>query len=243
MSVLLAGLALGAIGSGHCAAMCGPLVALASRSRTEGGRSACGLAAHVARYHFGRALTYLLLGVLIGNAGGALTGIGFGRGLAIVSGMLLVGHALASTRGFAGRLALPSTGAWVTRRVAAAGRWMRARRLQGPMLLGALNGLLPCGLVYAALTAGAGFGDATLTLLFMAGFALGTTPVLAVTATAGGAIGAVVPQRWRRLAPVAVALVGVLLIVRGMTEPHTAHTQYDPPSTAFPAAAHLHAPR
>lgn len=237
MSVLLAGLALGVVGSGHCAAMCGPLVALASPSRTEAGMSAYRLAGHIGRYHLGRALTYLALGVLIGTAGGALTRVGLGRGLAIVSGVLLLGHALVATRLVAARLARPSAAAWVTRRLADAGAWMRTHRVQGPMAFGALNGLLPCGLVYAALTAAAGFGDARLTVLFMAGFAIGTTPVLALVATAGGAIGAAVPTRWRRLAPVAVGLVGVLLIVRGVTAPHVGHAG---PAAVSSQAPHQH---
>jgi len=114
------------------------------------------------------------------------------------------------------------------------GAWMRTHRVQGPLLFGALNGLLPCGLLYAALLAAAGLGSVRDALVFMAAFAVGTTPVLAALGIAGGAIAMRVPDSIRRAAPYALALVGVLLIARGISpeRPHTTHTT--------PAAAHNH---
>lgn len=242
MTALLAGLVFGLVGSGHCAGMCGPLVVLANPSAGGGASpSRVGLWAHVVRYHAGRALTYLLLGALLGTVGGLLTRLGLGRGLAIASGVLLIGQALIASGVVAGHLESRRLGAWVTRQLARAGRWMRGHRLPGPVVFGALNGLLPCGFVYAALTAAAGLGDLPLSLAFMAGFALGTTPVLAAVALAGGALTRVVPPALRRAAPVALGVVGVLLIMRGVSGPHAGHTQQVRPSaTASPHASHQH---
>ena len=100
---------------------------------------------------------------------------------------------------------------------------MRNHRVQGPVVFGALNGLLPCGLLYAALTAAAGFGNVWQSMLFMGVFAAGTTPVLAMIAMAGGSITARAPHMMRRATPAALAIVGVLLIVRGVRPPHEAH--------------------
>jgi len=226
MTVLLAGLILGVVGSGHCAVMCGPLLALVTPWTREARVSALGLIGQAALHHLGRTLTYVALGALLGTVGGWLTTVGFGRGLAVVSGALLVGQACAGHHRIARRFKAPHAGAWVTRQVARAIGWMRTHRLGGPLLFGALNGLLPCGLVYAALTAAAGLGDAVLSLTFMAGFAAGTTPVLAACAGAGRAVGGVVSPRLRRLAPVAMAVVGMLLIVRGVAAPGAGHASH-----------------
>ena len=106
----------------------------------------------------------------------------------------------------------------------------------GPVVFGALNGLLPCGLLYAALTAAGGFGTLGQSVLFMGAFAVGTTPVLAVIAMAGGSLTARVPHVVRRAAPAALAIVGMLLIVRGVRAPHEAH------GADAIGACHHHAP-
>jgi uncharacterized protein len=240
-TALLAGRAFGLVGSGHCVAMCGPLVLLAnpkpyhadgSASRPylagagAGGvaqASAVPLAIHAALYHGGRTMTYLGLGALVGLAGGAMARLGLGRALAVIAGAALVLQALAATRVIAMRLGSFGVAPVITRALGRVGTWMRTHRVQGPFVFGALNGLLPCGLLYAALTAAAGFGDLREALLFMGAFALGTTPVLALLALAGGSLGARVPLAVRRAAPVALAIVGVLLIARGMRAPHDGH--------------------
>lgn len=239
MTALFAGLAFGIVGSGHCAAMCGPLVLLANPRPAGLGSGGVGprgtLALHAALYHAGRLVTYLVLGLLVGLAGSALARYGLGRALAVIAGAALVLQALAATRVMSARLSSHRLGALVTRALGRAGAWMRTHRVQGPIAFGALNGLLPCGLLYAALTAAAGLGDLRQALLFMGAFAVGTTPVLAVLGVAGGALTGRVPLRVRRAAPVALAIVGVLLIARGVRPPHDVHGAH-----ATPVVQHHH---
>jgi sulfite exporter TauE/SafE len=94
-------------------------------------------------------------------------------------------------------------------------------------------------MLYAALTAAAGFGHANQALIFMGAFAVGTTPVLALIGVAGGALTSRVPMAIRRAAPVALAIVGVLLIARGIRAPHGQH--HAPATMAAPPAAVAHA--
>ncbi len=237
MTMLLAGLALGLAGSGHCGAMCGPLVWLANprRASIDGvDPSTRQLVTHAALYHAGRASTYVALGLVAGLAGGAVARLGLGRAMAIVAGVALVLQALAATRVLSSRGWSAGLGARVTAALGRIGAWMRTHRVQGPLLFGALNGLLPCGLLYAALIAAAGLGDVRDALVFMAAFAVGTTPVLAALGIAGGAIAMRVPHSIRRAAPYALALVGVLLIARGISpeRPHAAHAPHAAPSAS-----------
>ena len=236
MTTILGGLVLGLIGSGHCAAMCGPLVLLANPRATGLRRDAAPppsrLALHAALYHLGRALTYLLLGAVAGFAGATLARFGLARLLAIAAGVWLLAQAVMAVGLVRSRVSTLPVASMVTRGLGHVGVWMRRHRVQGPVVFGALNGLLPCGLVYAALVAATGLADLRASLTFMAMFALGTTPVLVLISVAGGALVARVPLNVRRAAPVALAIVGVLLIVRGL-EP--AHVHHDAP------AAHAHA--
>lgn len=224
MTAILAGLAFGLVGSGHCAAMCGPLVVLAAPARgaigEHGAVARRTLTRHTALYHLGRMVTYLALGAAAGVAGGSLARVGLGRTLAVAAGVALVGQALLATRLGSAGLGGRWIGAVVTRALGHTGVWMRTHPVQGPVVFGMLNGLLPCGLLYAALTAALGMGDAGQALLFMGAFAVGTTPALAAIGLAGGALRAHVPPALRRAAPVALAIVGVLLILRGVGAPH-----------------------
>ena len=242
MTALLAGLAFGVLGSGHCATMCGPLVLLVNpRAAGLGTHPACRprrIGGHAALYHGGRASAYVALGALVGLVGGALAHLGFGRVLAVVAGVALVVQAIAATGIVTGRLGAPRVGTAVSRAMGRAATWMRAHRVMGPVVFGALNGLLPCGLLYAALTAAAGFGTLGQSMLFMGAFAVGTTPVLAVVSVAGGSLTSRLPHVVRRATPVALAIVGVLLIARGLRPPHEAHGAHGAPASAISHTDH-----
>jgi sulfite exporter TauE/SafE len=236
MMTMLAGLALGIAGSVHCVAMCGPLVMLAGARRPAAGGPSAGVwVGRTVRYHAGRVLVYGALGALAGVGGAAAARAGFGRALAVVAGVALLGQAVAAMPWASrGRLA-QGLAAAVTQVVGAVAGWLRRRGVQGPVALGALNGLLPCGLVYAALTAAAGLGSLPQAVGFMLAFGLGTAPVLVFLGLASGAVTARVPVRIRRAAPAVLAIVGLLLIVRGLRMP----TAHDHAAPAEPAAVSL----
>jgi len=238
VGVALGGLVLGAAGSGHCAAMCGPLVALANPRGDEHQPAASRtLVAHAALYHGGRLATYVTLGAIIGLTGSVLASAGLGRALAFAAAGAVLVQAVAAWHAFRGG-SRSAFGAHVTRALGQVGAWMRRHRISGPALFGALTGLLPCGLVYAALTAAAGFGTVTDSALFMLSFGIGTVPLLSVVGLSAGRIERYLPARLRQVAPFALAAVAILLIVRasGGHLQHTAGTTGDVPV----AAAHHH---
>ena len=74
----------------------------------------------------------------------------------------------------------------------------------------------------------------------MAGFAIGTTPILATVALAAHTVGRRLPVPVRRAAPVAVALVGILLVARGMGLVPAGHAGHGPtePTIAPDHVAH-----
>lgn len=242
VGVALSGLVLGAAGSGHCAAMCGPLVALANPrgtgTRTAGTRQ---LAVHAVLYHGGRLTTYVTLGALIGLTGRALSSAGLGRALAFAAAGAVLLQAVVAWHAFRG--GSPSAfGALITRAIGWVGGWMRRHRISGPAAFGALTGLLPCGLVYAALTAAAGFGTVVDSALFMLMFGLGTVPLLATVGLSAEHLERHLPARLKKVAPFALAAVAVLLIVRasGGHMNHSGHAAPAATPSPAPAAAPAH---
>lgn len=240
VGIALGGLVLGAAGSGHCAAMCGPLVALSNPRGAHGPAPTRALAQHTLLYHGGRIATYAALGALIGLTGSALAGAGLGRALAFAAAAAVLLQAVAAWHAFRGG-SHSAIGAVVTRAIGRAGAWMRQHRVTGPAVFGALTGLLPCGLVYAALTAAAGLGNTMEATLFMAAFGIGTTPLLATVGLSAGRIERHMPARLRRVAPLALAAIAILLIVRA-SGGHMNHGGHAAPAStpAAGAAAHQH---
>jgi sulfite exporter TauE/SafE len=161
---LLAGAFLaGLIGSPHCVAMCGGFAAACARTP-----------AGAAAWHLGRLSTYAILGALAALAGHALPGPPWVP--ALVSVLLLTWFAGA----LAGllpepRLFLPGVGSAMNRLVANDAPASR-------YLFGMANGLVPCGLVYAALALPVALGSVPLGALAMILFGLGTVPALATLA-------------------------------------------------------------
>ncbi|HXW06761.1 MAG TPA: sulfite exporter TauE/SafE family protein [Vicinamibacterales bacterium] len=209
---LAAGAALGLAGSVHCLAMCGPLVVTFARAAN---RSRAVQLRHALTYHAGRVLVYAALGLVAGTAGAWLMATGLGRGLAVACGALLIAAGASRFELLGGRLARPWA-APVAAATAAAHRWSVSRPLSGPLVTGALNGLLPCGLTYAALTAAVAMGGQRPATLFMLGFGLGTVPALLAASLTASALPHAIRARLRRVAPVALAVLGALLIARGL---------------------------
>jgi sulfite exporter TauE/SafE len=219
MSAVAAGLLLGILGSGHCALMCGPLASLRVARHSRAG------------YHGGRMLTYLALGTAAAALGAGATATGIGAVLSIAAGLLLLGMAASRT---SRRRHFSSVTAFVTSTLGRlALKTSRHPRLSS-WIFGAANALLPCGLVYAAVIGAAGFGSARDAWLFLAAFGAGTVPALMLAGVAGPALLRVLPISARLATTVALALVGVLLVARGLANPHIHAAQ----TSSTPAHAH-----
>ncbi len=164
MTSLLAGaFVAGLVGSPHCVAMCGGFAVTCSR--TPRGAVA---------WHLGRLTTYAGLGALAALFGRVLPGPPWVS--AVVSAALLTWFAGA----LAGlvpepRVTLPGLGDKMQRLLA-------SDRAISRFAFGMANGLLPCGLVYAALALPMALGNAPLGALAMVLFGLGTVPALATLA-------------------------------------------------------------
>ena len=210
MRYLVAGALLGLAGSSHCAAMCGPLLlAINPTSRRE----AC---VRMLAYHAGRVLMYAMLGVLVGYAGERLIMVGIGRGLAVLTGALLLLTAAGSTVG--ARLG-PLARAWSRVALFASGSaiaFARRHRRLGYIGLGLANGLLPCGLLYGALAVSASAGGVVRSIAFMTGFGAGTIPLLLALTISATTIPTAFRKHFRVVLPAVMALAGLLLIARGI---------------------------
>jgi hypothetical protein len=221
VAAFLAGFA----GGVHCAAMCGPLVGIASGTlRESAGRSRW--IAHALAYNAGRIATYTIAGVLVGTLGAG--------GLALRGGPLMQ-HIMLAVMGLALIViaasvagvvplarAIEGAGALAWRRIQPYSRWfLPADTPVRAFGLGLVWGWLPCGLVYVALIAALATADPVRGALMMAAFGAGTLPnLLALTVWFRS-----VPRlvRWRparALVAVVIAGVGVMGIAAALGGGH-----------------------
>jgi sulfite exporter TauE/SafE len=211
-AILLTGLLFGVAGSAHCAGMCGPLVLLARRG--------------IWLHQLGRVTTYAVFGALAGMTGGVVTSGGLGPWLSIAAGLALAAAAVAHGMDRRPRLSIPGV-RLVAAALVSSARWRARHRVGGALVGGGLNGLLPCGLVYAAVVAATPLGDPWTSAAFMAAFGAGTLPALGAVVWCGETLRTAAPTVFRRAAPVALVLMAGLLIARGLWplyDPSPAHT-------------------
>lgn len=227
--MLLAALAAGFVGSGHCLLMCGGIAgALGLSSRAAAERQGRAMAYPVA-YNAGRVASYTIAGGLVGGFGAALSALDSGGHLRLAlqlaaAGLLLL-FGLALVAGGSGRLAvIEGAGFAVWRRVSPALRHvLPIRSLPRAFAAGMVWGWLPCAMAYGALmvawmTAGAASGA-----LLMLAFGLGTTPALVLGAGATERLGRLLARPGTRLAVGAgIAALGAVTLASPWIDWHPA---------------------
>ncbi len=202
---------LGLFGGLHCVGMCGPIaIALPRQNNVTTELLAKSL------YNSGRVITYMLMGLLIGILGSGINIAGYQQGLSIFSGALLISLILLT--GFK-NLELTFFRPMIklaNKLKTAFGKFIKKKSPGATFMIGLLNGLLPCGLVYIALAASMAAGSIIESVLYMGVFGLGTVPMMFAVAFGGSILSTQVRQKIYRVVPVFVLLLGTLFILRGL---------------------------
>lgn len=200
---------LGLLGGGHCLGMCGGLMgALSMAIPADQQRKKIN---YILLYNLGRIASYALAGFLFGLAGWAIDQGPAATLLRILAGILLISMGLYLAGWWSGLTRLEQAGQIFWRPIKPlTKRFMPLRKQRHALLLGALWGWLPCGLVYSTLVWSASQGDAPLSALLMLCFGLGTWPVLIASGLAAERLTHFLRQRSVR------ATSGILIILYGL---------------------------
>lgn len=206
-----AGLALGFLGSAHCAGMCGPIV-LALPGSDQPTPS---LVTGRLLYNFGRVITYMILGLVVGLIGVGASLAGYQQLISIITGVMILAFALLPKR-FYNKLLHQSPAFFNNLFGSSFKRLMKNGSPSSLFGIGLLNGLLPCGFVYLGLIGAIAMGSLWGSVAFMGLFGLGTIPLLFAMSLITRFMGADFRFKLQRLLPVGAAILGVLLILRGL---------------------------
>ncbi len=210
---IFAGLALGLLGSFHCVGMCGPIaLAIPHQSQNWLGRIIENLL-----YNFGRTITYTFLGLLIGMLGVSMRLAGIQNYLSVGFGIILLLYVLIPKK----FITISNKQSLISKQVGKFKAFFRkflvAKGKFSLLVLGLLNGLLPCGLVYIALVESFLRDTLLESALFMTLFGIGTTPIMFVVFASKDLVSLEWRKRINRLIPYAIAIVAILMILRGLS--------------------------
>lgn len=203
--VLVSSLLLGLASSLHCLGMCGPLIMAVPFPEKSKAWT------YKLFYFLGKSLAYGSLGAIIGTLGLKAIWGEAQRYVSIISGVLIVLLILLPMLRSA-RMKFPfqKTFARVFKHMQDNPRWFHF------IQLGFLNGLLPCGMVYIALTAALASGGPLQGFIAMMLFGAGTSVVLWIVALLKGKLSWSLRQKLKPVSLGFSILVGGLLIARGL---------------------------
>ncbi len=203
---------LGILGSFHCIGMCGPIAFMLPLSHDNKILKLL----QIFLYHFGRLLSYALIGLVFGLLGKSFDLFGIQQQLSIGIGVLMILAILLPSNTLKKLNFSQPLFHFVGKIKSSLGAALKKRTPDTFFTIGFLNGLLPCGLVYVAVFAAIATGEMLTGSIYMVLFGLGTIPLMTTAVYFSGLLGGEMRKKVQKLIPVFVVLMGALFIIRGM---------------------------
>ena len=203
---------LGLAGSFHCIGMCGPIAFVIPVDKSNKAKAVF----QTFLYHFGRLLTYSLIGLLFGLIGKGLYLAGFQQRLSILMGVVMILIVLMpSSVSNKFKIAQPFYRAigLVKQKM---GLYLSKKSSKSIFFIGFFNGFLPCGLVYMAVLGAISTGNYSEGVLYMLLFGIGTVPMMTGALLLGNFVTLKFRNRIQKAIPVFVIVIGILFILRGL---------------------------
>lgn len=212
VTLVISALALGFASGFHCIGMCGPIALSLGLTKSQ----ALNYYFQNLTYQLGRIVSYSFLGAILGIVGQGFEMAGFQQYLTIGVGILLILMAIFSFGGkdFASKIPFLTPALFAVKKNL--GQLIQKSDYQSRFLTGVLNGFLPCGMVYMALTASLAAGGIWQSATYMAVFGLGTLPFMFAVVLLGGMVTQAFRLKALKLIPFIMIVLGGLFILRGM---------------------------
>ena len=204
-------LSIGILGSLHCVGMCGPIALALPLNRSNAATIISGSLV----YNSGRVFTYFIIGGLFGLLGNGIALAGFQQTLSIIVGLIMIFSVLLPFFNVK-QLRLPSFNLWLGRVKGEMGQRFGKSSTLNLFMIGLLNGLLPCGLVYMAVAGAIAMANPIEGGLFMSIFGLGTIPLMLALGVYGNQLQRNYLTSIKKFVPVFMIIIGSLFVLRGM---------------------------
>lgn len=210
--MLLTGFLFGLISSLHCIGMCGPIAMMLPVDHKNPSRKAL----QILTYHLGRISAYAMLGLAFGLLGRGLYLAGLQQQISIGVGLMMIIIAIVPEKKLAQYNFSKPIYKVISKLKSSLGKQFKKKTLDAMFSIGFLNGLLPCGLVYAALFGALAMQNVTLGITYMVLYGLGTIPMMSLVVYASGFISVKWRNQLQRVIPIITVLLGIAFIIRGL---------------------------
>ncbi len=212
IALIVSALILG-LGSGfHCIGMCGPIALSMGLTKQQ----ALNFHLQNTTYNFGRIVTYAFLGASLGIVGEGFNVAGIQQYLTVGVGVLLIVMALFSFGGKNFASKIPFLSKFLLSIKINLGKYLQKPGYSSRFITGILNGFLPCGMVYMALTTSLAAGGVWQGAAFMALFGLGTFPFMFAVVFFGNMMNTAFRIKVLKIIPVMMIILGGLFVLRGL---------------------------
>lgn len=211
-TIIILALTIGLTSSLHCVGMCGP-IALSLGLEAE---NKLKFSIRNLTYQLGRITTYTILGAILGIIGESFSFAGFQSYLSIAIGVLMIIMVMIPQFYENGASSLKPINQLMLQVKRLLGRYLIKKDTKSLYIVGVLNGLLPCGTVYASLTAAIAMGSIFKSATFMFFFGLGTLPLMFATVLFGNFLSVQQRQTILKILPIITIILGILFILRGL---------------------------
>lgn len=207
-AALLAAFIVGLAGSLHCVGMCGPLAMVVPLKGNHW--------IAITVYNVFRVLMYAALGFVFGSLGTQINFLESGQRISLVLGIAVLLFFVVPSIWPQSQIMFR----WNTLATKLYSRFARPvmsyKGWASPALLGMLNGLLPCGLIYVALAGAVASGSGENGAIVMSAVGLGTWPAMVSMMAFRKHFKGWMQQSSRFVLPVVAGVLGLSLLVRGL---------------------------
>jgi len=202
----------GLISSLHCIGMCGPIAMMLPVDRNNPAKKTI----QILLYHSGRLTSYALLGLLFGLLGRGLYVAGIQQQISIVMGVLMIVLAIVPEKVFARYNFSRPVYQLISKVKTSLGSQFKRKSPDALFTIGVLNGLLPCGLVYAALFGAIAMQSVTFSISYMLLYGLGTIPLMSAVVYVSSFLSLPFRNKLQKIVPIVTVIIGLLFVLRGM---------------------------
>ncbi|WP_295334241.1 sulfite exporter TauE/SafE family protein [Flavobacterium sp.] len=210
--MLYTALIFGLISSLHCIGMCGPIAMMLPVDHANPTKKAI----QIILYHLGRLTSYGILGLLFGLLGRGFYIAGIQQQLSIAVGVGMILLAIVPERVLARYNFSKPVYRLISQIKSSLGQQFKRKTPDALFTIGLFNGLLPCGLVYAALFGAIAMQNVTFGVAYMILYGLGTVPMMSAVVYASSLLSMPFRNKLQKAVPIITVIIGVLFVLRGM---------------------------
>lgn len=204
---------IGLLTSLHCVAMCGGInLSVCVRYKAAGAGSKLAKLKPSFLYNAGRVIAYTIVGGIVGGLGSVISFSGTAKGVvAILSGIFMVIMGINMLNVFPALRKLNPRMPKIF-----AGKVHEDSGNRGPLAVGLLNGLMPCGPLQAMQIYALGTGSIMAGALSMFLFSLGTVPLMFGFGAVSSVLSGKFTHRMMKVSAALVLILGIIMLNRGL---------------------------